>query len=57
VVEGSACERVCLSEIGDIGEEDTDRIATLHQARLLVRTRNGQGEDDGIPYGKKVTGR
>lgn len=47
--EGFASGGIDCSQIGDIGEEDRDRIPTLDVARLLAHRRIGEGEEDGIP--------
>jgi hypothetical protein len=43
-------------EISDIGEDDTDRIATLDVTGLLVRLGISESEDDGIAGGKRFSG-
>ena len=42
-------------EISDIGEYDTDRIATFDESGRLVPMRNRESEENGIAGGKRLS--
>ena len=42
-------------EISDIGEYDTDRIATFDESGRLVPVRNRESEENGIAGGKRLS--
>jgi hypothetical protein len=43
-------------EIGDLGEQDADRIAAADVTRFVVRIGTGEGEEDRIPGGEGLAG-
>jgi hypothetical protein len=54
--EGFAGGRIYCPQIRNIGERDTDRIATADVARLLARRRISEGKDDGVPDTERSSG-
>jgi hypothetical protein len=50
-----ARNRIVFFEVGDIGEYDTDRIATFYVSGLLVPMRNRESEENAIAGGKRLS--
>jgi hypothetical protein len=51
-----SCRRVDPVEVGDIGQGDEDRIASVNVTRLAVATGFGDRKEDAIPGSQRMAG-